>query len=78
MILQENSVTVTHCTPIGSSVLPNSGQPTGIAESDNTTQSIQHIGQNNTENYVHRNASGRKKYSDFYGFADDDEDGTFV
>ena len=67
---------MTHCAPIGNSVLPNNiGQPT---ESGNTMQSIQHNGHSITENYVHKNTSGRKKYSDFYGFADDDEDGTFV
>eukprot|EP01036_Dinobryon_divergens_P033455 gene33455-43240_t len=69
----ESSVTVMHCAPIGNSVSP--AQPT---ESGNTMQSIQHTGHNITENYVHKNSSGRKKYSDFYGFADDDDDGTFV
>ena len=72
--LQDNSVSVTHPPSNGDSSLPNSGQQAGTA--DHTMQSIQH--NHVADNYAHKNSSGRKKYSDFYGFADDDDDCTFV
>ena len=72
--LQDNSVSVIHPPTSGDPVLPHNGQQSGIVE--HTVQSIQHNG-HSADNYVHKNSAGRKKYSDFYGFADDD-DGTFV